>query len=840
LAGFHRGLGLVLTICMAATRPSSAIRAGSPDSSRWDTTGFTELIEQALARRAAGDFAGLESVYTQGYQRAKALGNGPAQIAYLNNLGTVRMLSRRYAPALEAYLEASALSERAGDWSALGGIAVNLALIYQWTGDADAALSALERGKTAVDRLHTPPFYKAQLLMSLRSAREDSQQGSTERLEPSYEDAVEAARQTGDPVAEAAAWDLLAQEKIAGGDLEEAEGALGQALRLRTSYSRKYLSFSYAALGALRLAQAGQARGEERRQRAREAQVFTERAIRTASSGPPNYVLWNQRGQIREMLGLTELALADFSATVNQASQWNRAVPAALSLVTGANVAMQHELFDSFVEAATHQALRTGSRNWAAEAFLALEANRAASLRESQELAPVWKRKLPAVYWETLGRLNEQEARHVSTHGAVSPESKRLRLEITEMESAAGVGVSMRLAENFLTQSSLIDIQRGLGECELLLSFYLGKQESYLWAVTQSGMELHRLPAESELREDVKRFREAIISDISSRGPEPAGERLGADLYQRLFGSLDPANAAKTSWLLSLDGALFELPFAALVSGYEDGRPVYLAERHSSQRIPGALFLNASFKSETAVPGGYLGVGDPVYNSADPRRKPDPRWKTTLRPSAPAAGQEDRSQLNRLVNSALELKRSATSWQAAGVARPIQILEGPAAQRDAFLEALNAAPSTIHLATHVLTPAQPSPGTLSAQAFLAFSLDSSGKPGLLSTSEVGMLHVPGALIVMTGCATATGDARAGAGLLGLTRAWMMAGAKAVVATNWPVPDADGDLIPAFYRHLRINTAAQALRRSQMEMIHSDTWQAAPSYWAAFQVTGGGR
>ena len=37
-----------------------------------------------------------------------------------------------------------------------------------------------------------------------------------------------------------------------------------------------------------------------------------------------------------------------------------------------------------------------------------------------------------------------------------------------------------------------------------------------------------------------------------------------------------------------------------------------------------------------------------------------------------------------------------------------------------------------------------------------------------------------------------------------------------------------------------NPVAEALRRSQAEAIHSGTWQAAPSYWAAFQVTGGGR
>jgi len=170
----------------------------------------------------------------------------------------------------------------------------------------------------------------------------------------------------------------------------------------------------------------------------------------------------------------------------------------------------------------------------------------------------------------------------------------------------------------------------------------------------------------------------------------------------------------------------------------------------------------------------------------------------------------------------------------------MQILEGTAASREAFLAEINAsgtrqAPLTIHLATHVLAPAlQPE------QGFLAFSLEASGSPGLLSTSEIGLLHVPDALVVMTGCATATGDIRPGVGLLGLSQAWMMAGARTVLATNWPVPDADGDLIPAFYRTLRGTSAAEALRRSQVELIHSGTWQSSPSYWAAFQVIGGGR
>lgn len=832
MARFPLGLGLVLTVCMAATRPSSPIRAGSPDSSQWwDTKDFAEFTKTAQARRAARDLAGLESVYARGYQRATELGNRRAQISYLSNLGTVRMLSLRYAPALEAYLGAITLAEQAADWISLGAVAVNLSQLYQSLGDPNAAITALERGKVSLDRLRIAPPYKAQLLMRLRSVRAQLQQNSTQpgAMEPRYQDAVEAARQSDDPNAEAAAWHLLGEEEIAAGNLEDAEAALGKALRLRRSHAPENLGFSYAALGALRLAQADRATGKERLRRANEAETFTDRAMGTGPLGPRAPLLLHQRALIREVLGETNSTLEDFSAAVRKASEWNGAVPAALSLVTATNAATQQEVFDSFVEAAAREALRSGDRKWAADALLTLEANRAASLRESRELAPVWKQRLPAAYWETLGRLNEQEARDLTTSGTVGSRSKRLRLELTEMESTAGVGVSVILPENFRTRSSLNDIQQGLGESHLLLSFYLGKQESYLWATTRRTLKLYRLPAGPKISEDVSRFREAIMSGQPTGGGQPAGEGLGADLYQRLFGSLSHAERAKKSWLLSLDGALFELPFAALVSDYEGGRPVYVIERHSLQQIPGALFLTR----DTAPRTDFLGVADPVYNSADPRLKLVSGLRRWM-PHLPAAAPDDRGQLNRLVSSSRELHRSSESWQAmtASQGHPVKILEGTAAQRDAFLQVLPAAPSTIHLATHVLASA-----TQPDQTFLAFSLDASGSPGLLSTAQIGMLNVPGALVVMTGCATATGDVRVGAGLLGLTRAWMMAGASTVVATKWPVPDTDGDLIPAFYRNLRTGSPAEALRLSQVDRIHSGTWQASPSYWAAFQVTG---
>lgn len=78
---------------------------------------------------------------------------------------------------------------------------------------------------------------------------------------------------------------------------------------------------------------------------------------------------------------------------------------------------------------------------------------------------------------------------------------------------------------------------------------------------------------------------------------------------------------------------------------------------------------------------------------------------------------------------------------------------------------------------------------------------------------------------------------AGAGILGLTRAWLVAGASAVVATGWAVEDSRGDLMPAFYSRLHQDSPAEALRQSQVAMIHSGNWQANPAYWASYQLTG---
>jgi CHAT domain-containing protein len=292
---------------------------------------------------------------------------------------------------------------------------------------------------------------------------------------------------------------------------------------------------------------------------------------------------------------------------------------------------------------------------------------------------------------------------------------------------------------------------------------------------------------------------------------------LGERLFGELFGQLGQDAAGKSSWLLSLEGTLFEVPFAALVTEQKGGKVSYLVSKHSVQTIPGALLLSTRPEAGT---GGFLGVGDPIYNVADPR------WGVRARLAVPVE-----EQYGRLVGSASELKTSSANWGSPSTV----LLEGASARRDIFLGELGITPSVIHLATHVVFP----PGG-KEQMEIAFGLGPGGRAEFLTTTDIASLRIPGAFVAMTGCGTAMGEVRRGAGLIGLTRAWQMAGASAVLATTWGVRDSNGEILASFYKHLRHGSPAEALRLSQMEMIDSGTWRAAPSYWAPYQITGGAR
>lgn len=110
--------------------------------------------------------------------------------------------------------------------------------------------------------------------------------------------------------------------------------------------------------------------------------------------------------------------------------------------------------------------------------------------------------------------------------------------------------------------------------------------------------------------------------------------------------------------------------------------------------------------------------------------------------------------------------------------------------------------------------------------------------GLLQAREIVGLPLSGKVVVLSACSGATGAAMRGEGVMSLARAFLYAGADAVVASQWPLDDNDALLLfRQLYTHLDAGmTLAEALARAQREMAEAGAPVAA---WGGVVVLGRG-
>ena len=121
-------------------------------------------------------------------------------------------------------------------------------------------------------------------------------------------------------------------------------------------------------------------------------------------------------------------------------------------------------------------------------------------------------------------------------------------------------------------------------------------------------------------------------------------------------------------------------------------------------------------------------------------------------------------------------------------------------------------------------------------------MDRQGKAqdGFLRLNDIYNLRLPAELVVLSACQTGLGKQLQGEGFIGLTRGFMHAGAKRILASLWKVDDrATAELMRRFYegmlgqKHL---SPASALREAQLALMKQSRWRS-PYYWAAFVLQG---
>jgi CHAT domain-containing protein len=327
-----------------------------------------------------------------------------------------------------------------------------------------------------------------------------------------------------------------------------------------------------------------------------------------------------------------------------------------------------------------------------------------------------------------------------------------------------------------------------------LLFYWLGERQSWLWAITPKKTTVFQLPPEAEIARRVERYRQALQRP---EDPLTHASQDGVDLYRTL---IEPAQ----DWLpaggnvdILCDGVLSELNFETLIAPQPS--PHYWIEDANIVSAPSLLLLS-SVKPRESGTGNLLLIGNAI--------SPGPDY-----PELSNAGFEMR-QIRRHFSPQDE--SIFEGWQA----NPRSYLQsGP--QRFTYIDfvAHGVASRTDPLDSAIILSRMPG----SEDSFRLHARDIMQHP----------IHAR--LVTIAACYGGGTRAYAGEGLVGLSWAFLYAGAHSVVGALWEVSDASTPLLmDAVYQGIQEGLEPRtALRRAKLSLLHGRFPR--PFFWAPFQL-----
>lgn len=421
---------------------------------------------------------------------------------------------------------------------------------------------------------------------------------------------------------------------------------------------------------------------------------------------------------------------------------------------------------------------------------------------------------------------------------------------------------------------TLAETQAELGEGEALVLILPTAEETFVFALTPTQVAWARAGiTEAQLAETVRALRVSIdpslagtragaaIEDDTVPVDTPASIKSGFDrrlahgLWQKLFEPVRPVLTPARELLIVTSGALTSLPLSVLPMSPprgEDSDPEalrttdWVARTYATTTLPSVGSLKALRRFRAAELGSerFRGFGAPkLEGRAGPAVVVAGSQAFLRGGSGGLADVDSVRRLPPLPNTGAELKRLAS---ALGAGEEAVILAERATEATVKTTDLSRT-RVIAFATHGLVVGELKGLAEPALVFTPPARPSVDDDGLLTASEAARLKLAAEWVLLSACNTAAGDGTPGAeGLSGLARAFIYAGARALLASHWPVRDDAAARITTRTFAIRAGNAgigrAEALRRAMVELMdnRSDPTLAEPRAWAPFVIVGDGR
>jgi CHAT domain-containing protein/Tfp pilus assembly protein PilF len=329
-----------------------------------------------------------------------------------------------------------------------------------------------------------------------------------------------------------------------------------------------------------------------------------------------------------------------------------------------------------------------------------------------------------------------------------------------------------------------------------LLFYWLGEKQSWLWAITPKRTTVFPLPAKAEITRTVEHYRQALL------GPEDpllAANPDGLALYRILVAPAKSLLQPNAKVIILCDGALSELNFETLLTNTPT--PHYWIEDADIVSAPSLLMLAASKPSHNNS-GKLLLLGDAV--------SPDPDY-----PELPNASVEMR-----------EIQKHFPAQDETVFARS-------QANAASYLASVPQRFSYIDFVAHgVASRTDP------LDSAIILSRTSTAEDSFKLYARDIMQHsIDARLVTIAACYGGGTRSFAGEGLVGLSWAFLRAGAHNVIGALWEVSDQSAPrLMDSLYQGLeKGEPPSAALRQAKLSLLHAPGDFRRPFFWASFQL-----
>jgi CHAT domain-containing protein len=432
---------------------------------------------------------------------------------------------------------------------------------------------------------------------------------------------------------------------------------------------------------------------------------------------------------------------------------------------------------------------------------------------------------------------------------------------------------------------NVAQVQATLVEGEAMLSFYFGRDASFVWAVPKDGpVAFAEIKATGgDIQSKVRKLREALEPQAAMISDIPAFDvKLGYELYSLLLQPVEAGWKKSKSLIVVTNGALGLLPLSLLPTAeasidsnddplFSSYRKVpWLARNYAVTSVPSSAALRTLRQLPPGKAGRneLIGFGDPLFSpeqAAQAAGEKEPvkladagatiatRGLPLKRRSSPKLEGVDSAELAmlpRLPDTADELKSIALALQA----DPSKVLKlGKDANETAVKTMDLSGFKVLAFATHGLVPGELNGLTQPALALSAPAVAGVEGDGLLTMEEVLTLKLDADWVVLSACNTGAGEGAGAEAASGLGRAFFYAGTRALLVTNWSVHSQSArELVTDLFKRQAADpklTRAEALRLAMVALMDgpgyvgadgkTDFAYAHPLFWAPYTIIGDG-